>query len=86
MPYLGAILACQLISIAAPLCTFAHGFAGDRVLPATITPHEPFAGASELSLPIVAGILAFLASTVYSQRLFSSATSHHPRFGLSLRI
>ena len=49
------LLVCQLIYLAAPRSTFAHGFAGDRFFPATITTDDPFA-ASELSLPTVAAI------------------------------
>ena len=45
-----ASLACQLFSFAAPLTAFAHGFAGDRFFPATISTDDPFA-ASEMSLP-----------------------------------
>jgi hypothetical protein len=50
-----ALLACQLCSFAAPLSAFAHGFAGDRFFPATITTDDPFA-ASEMSLPTVTAI------------------------------
>jgi hypothetical protein len=42
--------ACAAASIAACVPAFAHGFAGDRFFPATITTDDPFA-ASELSLP-----------------------------------
>ncbi|MBV8140433.1 MAG: hypothetical protein JOZ60_00120 [Verrucomicrobia bacterium] len=49
------LLICELISFAAPLSALAHGFAGDRFFPATITTDDPFA-ASELSLPTVAEI------------------------------
>ena len=50
-----ASVACQLCSLAAPLPASAHGFAGDRFFPATITTDDPFA-ASELSLPTVSAI------------------------------
>src|ERR1700739_1509843 len=42
--------ACAAAWIAACVPTFAHGFAGDRFFPATISTDDPFA-ASELSLP-----------------------------------
>ena len=42
--------ACAAAWIAACVPAFAHGFAGDRFFPATITTDDPFA-ASELSLP-----------------------------------
>ena len=55
-PKLAAQLAVPLISLAAvPLPAFAHGFAGDRFFPATISTDDPFA-ASELSLPTVSAI------------------------------
>jgi hypothetical protein len=50
-----ASVACQLCSLAAPLPASAHGFAGDRFFPATITTDDPFA-ASEMSLPTVTAI------------------------------
>ena len=50
-----ALLACQLSSFGAPLSASAHGFAGDRFFPATITTDDPFA-ASEMSLPTVTAI------------------------------
>jgi hypothetical protein len=43
------------MSFAAPLSASAHGFAGDRFFPATITTDDPFA-ASEMSLPTVSEI------------------------------
>jgi hypothetical protein len=48
----GAVLfAVSIITFAAvPLSAFAHGFAGDRFFPATLTTDDPFA-ASEMSLP-----------------------------------
>jgi hypothetical protein len=49
------LLVCKLISFAGPLSASAHGFAGDRFFPATITTDDPFA-ASELSLPTVSAI------------------------------
>jgi hypothetical protein len=42
--------ACAAAWIAACIPAFAHGFAGDRFFPATISTDDPFA-ASELSLP-----------------------------------
>jgi hypothetical protein len=42
--------ACAAAWIAAYIPAFAHGFAGDRFFPATISTDDPFA-ASELSLP-----------------------------------
>ena len=55
-PKLAAHLAATLISFAAvPLPAFAHGFAGDRFFPATISTDDPFA-ASEMSLPTVSAI------------------------------
>jgi hypothetical protein len=50
-----ALLICELISFAGPLSASAHGFAGDRFFPATITTDDPFA-ASELSLPTISAI------------------------------
>ena len=51
-----AQLAAALISfVAVPLPAFAHGFAGDRFFPATISTDDPFA-ASELSLPTIMAI------------------------------
>jgi hypothetical protein len=48
----GAVLfSVSIFTFAAmPLSAFAHGFAGDRFFPATLTTDDPFA-ASELSLP-----------------------------------
>jgi hypothetical protein len=48
-------LVCQFISFALLSSVFAHGFAGDRFFPATLTTDDPFA-ASELSLPTFAAI------------------------------
>jgi hypothetical protein len=46
-----ALFAVSIITfVAIPLSAFAHGFAGDRFFPATITTNDPFA-ASEMSLP-----------------------------------
>jgi hypothetical protein len=45
-----ALLSVSIINfVAVPLSAFAHGFAGDRFFPATITTDDPFA-ASEMSL------------------------------------
>ena len=49
------ITASLLSLVALPLPAFAHGFAGDRFFPATISTDDPFA-ASELSLPTVSAI------------------------------
>jgi hypothetical protein len=54
-PLAPILLACELISFASPLSALAHGFAGDRFFPATVTTDDPFA-ASELSLPTAAAI------------------------------
>ena len=55
-PKLAAQLAATLISLTAvPLPAFAHGFAGDRFFPATISTDDPFA-ASELSFPTITAI------------------------------
>src|SRR5207249_7500753 len=53
--FTSALLICELISFAGPSSASAHGFAGDRFFPATITTDDPFA-ASELSLPTVSVI------------------------------
>jgi hypothetical protein len=50
-----SLLFWQLISAALPVTVSAHGFAGNRFFPATITTDDPFA-ASEMSLPTVTGI------------------------------
>ena len=42
--------ACAAVWLAACVPAFAHGFAGDRFFPATLTTDDPFA-ASEMSLP-----------------------------------
>jgi hypothetical protein len=50
------LLSVSIITLVAePLSAFSHGFAGDRIFPATISTDDPFA-ASEMSLPTFSAI------------------------------